>query len=63
MSLSRAASVPMKRAGTPLEIANGCLTDAYLLGLAVHHRGKLAALDQGIASLAGRSGHGVELIQ
>ena len=25
MSLSRAASVPMKRAGTPLEIANGCL--------------------------------------
>jgi len=39
------------------------LTDAYLLGLAVHHRGKLATLDQGIAALAGRSGQDIELIQ
>jgi len=33
------------------------------LGLAVHHRGKLATLDQGIVALAGRFGHGLELIQ
>lgn len=29
------------------------ITDAYLLGLASHHGGKLATLDKGIASLAG----------
>jgi hypothetical protein len=26
------------------------ITDAYLLSLAVHHRGKLATLDQGIGA-------------
>jgi hypothetical protein len=29
-------------------------TDAYLLGLAIHNRGKLATLDRGILHLAGR---------
>jgi toxin-antitoxin system PIN domain toxin len=29
-------------------------TDAYLLGLAIHRKGKLATLDRGIAHLAGR---------
>jgi len=29
-------------------------TDAYLLGLAIHNKGKLATLDRGIAHLAGR---------
>lgn len=28
------------------------LTDAYLLGVAVHHKGRLVTLDRGIASLA-----------
>lgn len=27
------------------------VTDAYLLGLAIHHRGKLATLDRGVLSL------------
>jgi hypothetical protein len=30
------------------------ITDAYLLGLAVHNKGKLATLDRGICHLAGR---------
>jgi uncharacterized protein len=29
------------------------ITDAYLLGLAIHYRGKLATLDRGILQLAG----------
>ncbi len=29
------------------------ITDAYLLGLAIHNRGKLATLDRGILQLAG----------
>jgi uncharacterized protein len=29
------------------------ITDAYLLGLAIHHRGKLATLDRAIVHLAG----------
>ena len=39
-------------------------TDAYLLGLAVFNKGKLATLDRGIVYLAGNeySGH-VELIE
>jgi uncharacterized protein len=39
------------------------ITDAYLLGLAIHNRGKLATLDRGILQLAGSdfAGH-VELI-
>ena len=39
------------------------ITDAYLLGLAIHNRGKLATLDRGILQLAGIdfAGH-VELI-
>src|ERR1035441_3701379 len=30
------------------------ITDAYLLGLAIHNQGKLATLDRGISHLAGR---------
>ena len=30
------------------------ITDAYLLGLAIHNKGKLATLDRGIRHLAGR---------
>jgi toxin-antitoxin system PIN domain toxin len=39
-------------------------TDAYLLGLAIHHKGKLATLDRGTLHLAGRefAAH-VELIE
>lgn len=37
------------------------ITDAYLLALAMHHRGKLATLDKGIGAWAG--GAGVELIE
>ena len=39
-------------------------TDAYLLGLAIHNRGKLATLDRGILHLAGKefASH-VELIE
>jgi uncharacterized protein len=28
------------------------ITDAYLIGLALHHRGKVATLDRGVATLA-----------
>lgn len=40
------------------------ITDAYLLGLAIHNRGKLATLDRGIRHLAGEefAGH-VEIIE
>lgn len=39
------------------------ITDAYLLGLAIHNRGKLATMDRGILQLAGKAltGH-LELI-
>jgi toxin-antitoxin system PIN domain toxin len=38
-------------------------TDAYLLGLAIHNKGKLATLDRGIRHLAGtKFSHLVELI-
>jgi hypothetical protein len=30
------------------------VTDAYLLGLVIHHRGKLATLDRGILHMAGK---------
>lgn len=40
------------------------ITDAYLLGLAKHHRGKLATFDKAIVSLAGPEHAGlVEVIQ
>jgi hypothetical protein len=40
------------------------ITDAYLLGLAIHYKGKLATLDRGILHLAGREFAGnVELIE
>jgi predicted nucleic acid-binding protein len=39
------------------------ITDAYLLGLAKHHGGKLATLDKAVRSLAGPEHHDlVELI-
>jgi toxin-antitoxin system PIN domain toxin len=39
------------------------ITDAYLLGLAVHHHAKLATLDKGILHLAGAEfGRNVEII-
>jgi hypothetical protein len=37
------------------------ITDAYLLALAIHHRGKLATLDQGIRAWG--AGAGVEVIE
>jgi uncharacterized protein len=37
------------------------ITDAYLIGLALHHRGKVATLDRGIAELA--PAEAVELIR
>jgi predicted nucleic acid-binding protein len=40
------------------------ITDAYLLGLAIHNKGKLATLDRGIRHLAGREfAANVELIE
>lgn len=40
------------------------ITDAFLLGLAICHRGKLATLDRGVASLitAGAASRAVEFI-
>ena len=39
------------------------VTDAFLLGLAIHHGGKLATLDKGIAQIAGPEfEHLVEMI-
>jgi toxin-antitoxin system PIN domain toxin len=38
------------------------ITDAYLLGLAIHHKGKLATLDQGVESLLPNGSTGTELI-
>jgi predicted nucleic acid-binding protein len=39
-------------------------TDAYLLGLAIHNKGKLATLDRGIRHLAGREfADSVEVIE
>ena len=38
------------------------ITDMYLLGLARHHKGRLATLDQAFGSLAGSRGSDVELI-
>ena len=40
---------------------HGQITDAYLLGLAIHHRGKLATLDRGIAAWGPRAA--IELIE
>ncbi len=37
-------------------IVHNQLTDIYLLGLAVHHGGKLATFDQGIAAVAVQAG-------
>jgi predicted nucleic acid-binding protein len=34
-------------------VSHNQVTDAYLLALAAHHRGKLATMDRGIASWAG----------
>ncbi len=39
------------------------VTDAYLLGLAMHHRAKLATLDPGLSSMAIEVGTYVELIK
>ena len=38
------------------------VTDAYLLGLAIHHKGKLATFDRGLGSVAGKARITVELI-
>jgi toxin-antitoxin system PIN domain toxin len=45
--------------GRPI-IGHNQVTDAYLLALAVHHRGKLATLDRGMLAW---SGAGVEVIE
>src|SRR5262245_63035069 len=47
----------------PGVIGTSQLTDAYLLGLAVHRRGRLATLDQGIARWAGAAADRVETLQ
>ena len=39
------------------------VTDAYLLGLALHHRSKLATLDSGLRSLARETSDHIELIR
>ena len=39
------------------------VTDAYLLGLALHHRSTLATLDSGLTSLARETSDHVELIR
>jgi toxin-antitoxin system PIN domain toxin len=39
------------------------VTDAYLLGLAAHHRGKLATLDQGLCSMLPAGAKEAELIE
>jgi hypothetical protein len=38
------------------------ITDAYLLGLAIHHKGKLATLDHALGSLIDKSKDAVELV-
>jgi len=38
------------------------VTDAYLLGLAIHYKGKLATFDQGLGSMVGKARSAVELI-
>ena len=38
------------------------ITDAYLLGLAIHNKGRLATLDQGLGSMANKATSAVELI-
>lgn len=40
---------------------HGQITDAYLIGLAIHHRGKLATLDKGIAAWGPREA--IEVIE
>jgi toxin-antitoxin system PIN domain toxin len=44
----------------PRVVGHQQITDAYLLALALHHRGKLATLDKGIGAWAG--GAAVEVI-
>ena len=39
------------------------VTDAYLLGLALHHRSKLATLDSGLRSLARETSDHIEVIR
>jgi toxin-antitoxin system PIN domain toxin len=55
-------SVPeaLRRIGSRLT-GHRQITDAYLLGLALDHKGRLATLDKGIGVLGG--GMGVELIE
>lgn len=38
------------------------VTDAYLLGLAIHHSAKLATFDRGLGSIPGKARKAVELI-
>jgi hypothetical protein len=47
----------------PGVIGSGQLTHAYLLGLAVHRRGRLATLDQGIARWAGAAADRVDTLR
>jgi toxin-antitoxin system PIN domain toxin len=46
----------------PKLVGHQQLTDAYLLGLAIHHKAKLATLDNGVVALLKDSSRGVELI-
>jgi uncharacterized protein len=48
-----AADIPLSEAISSLHRLTGHrqVTDAYLLGLAIHHRGRLATMDRSIASL------------
>lgn len=48
---------------SPYPRTHGQITDAYLLGTAIHHKAKLATLDRGIVHLAGpKFAEHVELI-
>jgi uncharacterized protein len=57
------ADIPLSRTLKHVRRISGYaqITDAYLVGLALHHRGKLATLDQGIATLG--PSEAVELIR
>ena len=57
-----ADGIPLFDRAVPAVVSASRLTDAYLLGLAVHRRGRLATLDQGIARWAGAAADRIETL-
>jgi hypothetical protein len=55
-------SIRLLDRAVPVVVGGGQLTDAYLLGLAVRRRGRLATRDQGIARWAGTAADRVETL-